>query len=78
MIGAATVRSLNAASAPARSDVIDTIIANMERWRWMPRDLGNAHVALNIPNYTLRVMHNGKEIWTDPRRGRQAGHRHAA
>ena len=43
--------------------MIDTIIANMERWRWMPRDLGNAHVVLNIPNYTLRVMHNGKEVW---------------
>jgi murein L,D-transpeptidase YcbB/YkuD len=63
MIGASTVRSLNAVSAPRRGDVIDTIIANMERWRWTPRDLGNAHVSLNIPNYTLRVMHNGKEIW---------------
>ena len=63
MIGAATVRSLNAVAAPARSDVIDTVIANMERWRWIPRDLGNAHVMLNIPNYTLRVMHNGKEVW---------------
>jgi murein L,D-transpeptidase YcbB/YkuD len=39
-------------------------MANMERWRWLPRDLGNAHVLLNIPNYTLRVMHNGKEAWT--------------
>ena len=28
-----------------------------------PRDLGNVHVLLNIPNYTLRVMHNGKEVW---------------
>ena len=57
------MRSLNAVAAPARSDVIDTIIANMERWRWVPRDLGNAHVMLNIPNYTLRVMHDGKEVW---------------
>ena len=57
---------------PRRTDVIDTIIANMERWRWMPRDLGNAHVMLNIPNYTLRVMHDGKQVWTDARRRRQA------
>jgi L,D-transpeptidase YcbB len=64
MIGATTVRSLNSVSAPRRTDVIDTIIANMERWRWIPRDLGNAHVMLNIPNYTLRVMHDGKEAWT--------------
>ena len=42
---------------------VDTIIANMERWRWLPRDLGNAHVMLNIPNYTLRVMRDGNEIW---------------
>ena len=64
MIGPATLRSLNAVAAPRRSDVIDTIIANMERWRWIPRDLGNAHVMLNIPNYTLRVMNNGQEAWT--------------
>jgi murein L,D-transpeptidase YcbB/YkuD len=63
MIGATTIRSLNAVSAPRRADVIETIIANMERWRWIPRDLGNAHVMLNIPNYTLRVMHNGKQLW---------------
>ena len=46
-----------------RSDVIDTIIANMERWRWYPRDLGNVHVMLNIPNYTLRVMRSGQQVW---------------
>jgi L,D-transpeptidase YcbB len=63
MVGASTIRSLNAVAAPRRTDVIDTVIINMERWRWISRDLGNAHVMLNIPNYTLRVMHNGKEAW---------------
>jgi murein L,D-transpeptidase YcbB/YkuD len=63
VIGNTTVRSLNAVAAPRRTDVIETVIANMERWRWTPRDLGNAHVALNIPNYMLRVMHNGKQVW---------------
>ena len=63
LVGAGTLRSLNAVATPRRGDVIDTIVANMERWRWIPRDLGNAHVMLNIPNYTLRVMHNGKEAW---------------
>jgi murein L,D-transpeptidase YcbB/YkuD len=63
IIGATTIRSLNAVAAPRRADVIDTVVANMERWRWTPRDLGNAHVALNIPNYMLRVMHNGKQVW---------------
>ena len=38
---------------------IDTVIANMERWRWYPRDLGNAHVMVNQPDFTLKVMHEG-------------------
>src|SRR5262249_54802721 len=43
---------------------IDTIIANMERWRWYPRDLGNAHVLVNLPDFTLKVMHNGVQAWS--------------
>jgi murein L,D-transpeptidase YcbB/YkuD len=63
MLGNNTVRSLNAVTTPQRAEVVDTIIANMERWRWLPRDLGDAHVMLNIPNYTLRVMRDGAEVW---------------
>ena len=36
----------------------------MERWRWYPRDLGNAHVMVNLPDFTLKVMHNGAQVWT--------------
>src|SRR5262249_27083840 len=43
---------------------IETIIANMERWRWYPRDLGSAHVLVNLPDFTLKVMHNGTQAWT--------------
>src|SRR5262249_7538178 len=43
---------------------IETIVANMERWRWYPRDLGNAHVLVNLPDFTLKVMHNGGQVWT--------------
>jgi murein L,D-transpeptidase YcbB/YkuD len=43
---------------------IDTVVANMERWRWYPRDLGNAHVLVNLPDFTLKVMHNGAQAWT--------------
>jgi len=47
----------------SRSRQIETIIANMERWRWLPRDLGNAHVLVNEPDFTLKVMHNGAQVW---------------
>ncbi len=36
----------------------------MERWRWYPRDLGKAHVVVNQPDYSLKVMHNGAQVWT--------------
>jgi murein L,D-transpeptidase YcbB/YkuD len=43
---------------------IDAIIANMERWRWLPRELGTAYVMVNIPDYTLTVMKDGKPVWS--------------
>ena len=43
---------------------VDTIIANMERWRWMPHELGAAYVVVNVPDYTLKVVNQGKTVWT--------------
>lgn len=62
-------RTVKALNHPKRDRQIDTVIVNMERWRWLPRQLGaanvgNAYVILNIPDYTLRVMHNGAPVWT--------------
>ena len=62
----ATVRAMN---SPKRDRQIDTLLVNMERWRWLPRQLGasalgNAYVILNIPDYTLKVMHNDQQAWT--------------
>jgi murein L,D-transpeptidase YcbB/YkuD len=60
----AELRGKPGAGASGHDKQIDTIIANMERWRWYPRDLGNAHVLVNQPDFTLRVMHNGAQVWT--------------
>ncbi len=62
----ATVRALN---GPKSERQIDIVRVNMERWRWLPRELGapslgDAYVILNIPDYTLKVMQNGKQVWT--------------
>ncbi|MBI2875312.1 MAG: L,D-transpeptidase family protein [Candidatus Tectomicrobia bacterium] len=32
------------------------IILNMERWRWIPRDLGRRYLLVNIPGYDLKVV----------------------
>jgi L,D-transpeptidase YcbB len=56
-----TVKELN---GPSRDKQIELVVANMERWRWYPRDLGNAHVLVNLPDFSLSVMHNGAQAWT--------------
>ena len=43
---------------------IETIVVNMERWRWYPRDLGKAYSMVNQPDFSLKVMHNGAQVWT--------------
>jgi murein L,D-transpeptidase YcbB/YkuD len=62
-------RTLRALNSPKRDKQIDTVVVNMERWRWLPRDLGapsigDAYVILNIPDYTLKVMQHGTQVWT--------------
>ncbi|MVT00258.1 L,D-transpeptidase family protein [Devosia marina] len=60
IIGPATVAALNGGVATRRED----IIANMERWRWMPSDLGDFTVFVNIPEFRLSILRNGQEEYT--------------
>ena len=66
----AQYKALKAALPAQRSQGHDaagssaSIIANMERWRWMPHDFGDAYVMVNVPDYTLKVMHQGKMAWS--------------
>jgi L,D-transpeptidase YcbB len=36
----------------------------MERWRWLPHELGSAYVMVNVPDYTLTVVNLGKMAWS--------------
>jgi murein L,D-transpeptidase YcbB/YkuD len=56
----ATIEALNGHHPDRAADII---LANMERWRWMPHDLGKTYVIVNLPDYSLRVMHDGKQVW---------------
>ena len=65
-LGPNTVRALNGEQKETHrptANAIDTVIVNMERWRWLPRDLGNPHVIVNVPDYTLTLYNNGKVYW---------------
>ncbi|MGN6749674.1 MAG: L,D-transpeptidase family protein [Xanthobacteraceae bacterium] len=62
ILGAATLDTLN--GRPQPDHATDIIIANMERWRWAPHRFPDTYVIVNLPDFTLRVMHNGKQLWT--------------
>jgi murein L,D-transpeptidase YcbB/YkuD len=38
------------------------IVANMERWRWLPRDLGADRIEVNIPDFELAVKRNDSVV----------------
>jgi L,D-transpeptidase YcbB len=62
--GILTNAVVDALNGPRRDRDADIIIANMERWRWLPRDLGKAYVMVNIPEYMLRVVDQGSLAWS--------------
>ena len=69
-IGAAIVAQMNV-PVDAR---IQQIALNLERWRWLPADLGERHILVNVPEYRLEVWERGKVPALDARRRRQEGH----
>ena len=51
--------------AGAKPRNLQKILINMERWRWMPEDLGALHVQINIPEFMVYIVKNGKTIQSE-------------
>ena len=73
VLGAETVRELNV-PASAR---IRRLVLNLERWRWVPDELGARHLRVNVPSFRLELHERervalgmkvvvGKEGWGTP------------
>jgi murein L,D-transpeptidase YcbB/YkuD len=60
-LGPQTVTALNNAGTGGS---IDKLLDNMERLRWLPRDLGKRYVFVNQPAFEATVMKDGKPEWT--------------
>ena len=56
--GTVGVHTLAMLNVPAE-DRARQIVVNLERWRWMPRDLGRHHVVVNIAAATLELVDDG-------------------
>jgi L,D-transpeptidase YcbB len=48
--------------AGAKPRNMQKLIVNMERWRWMPEDLGTLYVQINIPEYMVYIAKHGDVI----------------
>jgi len=56
----AALRAELAATPEAEGDKRKLIRANMDRWRWLARDLGTIHLITNVPEYQLRLRAGAK------------------
>ncbi|HEU4887449.1 MAG TPA: L,D-transpeptidase family protein [Thermoanaerobaculia bacterium] len=60
IVGPETLRELNVSAA----DRARQIAVNMERWRWMPEDLGPSYVLVNIAAFRLDVIEGDHSVLT--------------
>jgi L,D-transpeptidase YcbB len=58
IVGPATVQALNVSV----TDRIQQIVVNLERWRWLPRELGRHHVVVNAADARLHVLVDGRPV----------------
>ena len=52
----------NKASSGGNASV-DRLMINMERLRWMPQDMGESYVLVNIPSYYVKMYRGSEEIY---------------
>ncbi|MGL4440599.1 MAG: L,D-transpeptidase family protein, partial [Bosea sp. (in: a-proteobacteria)] len=62
MNGRASSRANGDTNGRAAWDLEADLIANMERWRWLPTDLGTEHLIVNVPEYVVRKVEDGRVV----------------
>ena len=58
VVGSSTLSVLNISV----EDRIEQIKLNMERWRWLPQDLGERYIMVNTANFELDIIENGQSV----------------
>lgn len=57
VVGARTQKELN----KTKQDRVTQLITNIERWRWMPKNLGQHYLVVDIPSFEYYVVKDGVE-----------------
>ncbi|HXH52295.1 MAG TPA: L,D-transpeptidase family protein [Sphingomicrobium sp.] len=55
----ASLKTALAATPKSETAKINRIRLNMDRWRWLPRDLGERYIIVNVPAYTAALVEDG-------------------
>ena len=71
IINAATRNALNGVERPTSAGNVQRLIVNMERWRWMPENLGDFYVWDSVPEQMTSVYDEGKQVLLREDRGGQ-------
>ena len=50
---------------PADTAKANRIRLNMDRWRWLPRDLGEKYIIVNVPSFQVALVENGQTTWRE-------------
>jgi murein L,D-transpeptidase YcbB/YkuD len=59
-------RNTLAAINRSPEDLLRTVVVNMERWRWVPRDLGRRRIEINSAAFTLEAFQEGYPVLEMP------------
>jgi L,D-transpeptidase YcbB len=62
VINRATRSALNGSATSSGRATTQQLIVNMERWRWMPDELGELYVWDNVPEFAMDVVKNGQVV----------------
>lgn len=49
----------------SKDSTIQNLLVNMERWRWLPADMGSYYVWNNVPEFVGRVIKDGKPLFEE-------------
>ncbi|NUQ19109.1 MAG: L,D-transpeptidase family protein [Sphingomonas sp.] len=61
----AALKAALAETAASDTSKRDHIRLNMDRWRWLPRDLGKKYIIVNVPSFHATLVEDGTTRWKE-------------
>jgi len=59
----AALKAALAKTSPKEVTKLNHIRLNMDRWRWLPKELGDKYIIVNVPGFHATLVENGVNRW---------------